>query len=232
MPDHAYKFTVGAMRVLARLISTPRVLHLENIQARNESVARGGGWGIMALNHVSLADPVLVGACLGHRVRVHALGKESLFRAPILGRLMKAMDHIPVYRNSGRARDALSAAIVAVGEGKMVALYPQGTVPKKSNPAPAYKTGAARLAIETGMPLIPVGQWGVQVAMPADEGKVKSLLLAIFEKPQHVLSVGDPLFPGVGETPRELTARLQESIEHLAREAQSVATGIPETELT
>lgn len=231
MPDSAYKFTVGTMRALGNFIAHPYVLHMEHIEERNESVARGEGWGVLALNHVSLADPILVGASLGHEVRVHALAKESLFRAPVLGRLMKAMDHIPVYRNSDRARDALSAAISAVRQGKMIALYPEGTVPKSADPFPAYKTGAARISIETGLPLIPAGQWGVQTALPAEGKRVRPLVRAIFQKPLHILSVGSPLFPAEGETPGELTARLKESIIRLTREARSVATGIPEEEL-
>ena len=119
-------------------------------------------------NHISSLDPVLVGVFLAYNGRwPHFLAKESMFRAPVLGRLMAGAAQIPVHRGSVKAKDSLVSARAALDAGQVVVLYPEGTITYDPEEWPmAVHTGAARLAIDSGVPVIPVGQWGASYAFP------------------------------------------------------------------
>ncbi len=91
------------------------------------------------------------------------LGKEEVFRIPVLGRLVTATGQIPVYRESGDAARAFSAAVEGVREGECVAIYPEATLTRDPDLWPMVgKTGAARVALTTGCPVVPIAQWGPQ----------------------------------------------------------------------
>ena len=98
----------------------------------------------------------------GHPPRF--LAKESLFRAPVVGRIVRGAEQIPVYRESaGAAMARCAAAVAAVEAGECVAIYPEGTLTRDPDLWPMRgKTGAARVALATGCPVIPVAQWGAQ----------------------------------------------------------------------
>ena len=69
-------------------------------------------------------------------------------------------------RQSAQSADALLAAVEAVGQGRAVVIYPEGTITRDPDLWPmAGKTGAARIALRTGCPVIPIGQWGAQELM-------------------------------------------------------------------
>lgn len=127
-----------------------------------------GGPAIVVPNHISSLDPVIVGVFLAYNGRwPHFLAKESMFRAPILGALMRGAQQIPVHRGSAKAKDSLVSAKKALEAGQTVVLYPEGTITLDPDEWPmAVHTGAARLAIDTGAPVIPVGQWGANFALP------------------------------------------------------------------
>jgi 1-acyl-sn-glycerol-3-phosphate acyltransferase len=123
-----------------------------------ERVPRRGG-AIIAANHFSFWDFFLVGMgpYLGYGRPVRILAKESLFRAPVFGWLMRRAEHIPVHRGSGT--EAFSSAVEALQRGELVLILPESTI------SPAYellefKSGAARMAISAGVPLIPAASWG------------------------------------------------------------------------
>jgi 1-acyl-sn-glycerol-3-phosphate acyltransferase len=122
---------------------------------------------IFAVNHISNADPLAIGQFIAYSGRwPRFLAKTSLFRLPIIGRVLQACGQIPVDRASRAAGDALTAAIRAVEEGRAVTIYPEGTITRDPQLWPmAGKTGAARIALETGCPVIPIGQWGAQEIM-------------------------------------------------------------------
>jgi 1-acyl-sn-glycerol-3-phosphate acyltransferase len=138
--------------------------------AGREQLRRNGGC-IVAVNHISYVDPFAVALFVhtsGRRPRFMA--KHSVFRIPLLGRIVSGARQIPVFRETADAGKALSAAVAAVENGQCVVIYPEATVTKDPDLWPmAAKTGVARLALMTGAPVIPVGQWGAQAALGLDK---------------------------------------------------------------
>lgn len=128
-----------------------------------ENIPESGGF-ILALNHVSHVDPLLA----AHLVYDHGrlpryLAKSGLFKNKALGFFLKAAGQIPVERLSRNAVGAYDAAVNAVNNGECVVVYPEGTITRDPDGWPMTgKSGAARIALATGCPVIPVGQWGAQ----------------------------------------------------------------------
>src|SRR5919112_3409307 len=128
-----------------------------------EHIPRHGGC-ILAVNHVSEFDPVPY----GHFVYDHGrlprfLGKAEVFAVPVLGRILRSAGQIPVYRKSSDASKAFAAAVEAVERGEAVVIYPEGTISRAPGLWPMVgKTGAARVSLMTGCPVIPCAQWGPQ----------------------------------------------------------------------
>lgn len=124
---------------------------------------------IVVANHRSYFDPVALGilfAKVGRPVRF--LGKAEVFDAPVVGAVARAMGGIRVERGSG-SDEPLRKAADALDAGQMVAILPQGTIPRGPaffDPRPTARWGAARLAAMTGAPVIPVGLWGTEAVWP------------------------------------------------------------------
>src|SRR5215207_1710146 len=125
------------------------------------------GGVIFVVNHISNADPLAVGQFLAFSGRwPRFLAKSSLFEVPVLGWLLRGCGQISVQRRSPAAADALAAAVSAVEAGRAVIVYPEGTITRDPDLWPmAGKTGAARICLQTGCPVIPIGQWGAQEIM-------------------------------------------------------------------
>jgi 1-acyl-sn-glycerol-3-phosphate acyltransferase len=128
-----------------------------------ENLPKTGGVLIVA-NHYSFFDPISVGHFVvanGRTPRFTA--KAGVFKNPVLGRLFRAAGQIPVQRGSREAVKALLAAMDAVKGGEAVIFYPEGTMTKDPELWPmAGRTGAARIALRTGVTVVPVAQWGAQ----------------------------------------------------------------------
>ena len=122
------------------------------------------GGVIVVANHISNADPLALGQFLAYAGRwPRFLAKSSLFGVPGLGWLLRGAGQIPVERASGHAGDALTAARAALEAGQAVVVYPEGTITYDPDLWPMRgRTGAARLALATGCPVVPVGQWGAE----------------------------------------------------------------------
>ena len=131
-----------------------------------ENLPATGGVLVVA-NHISNFDPIAVGQYLAFSGRwPRFLGKASLFTVPVIGRIITACGQIPVQRGTKSAVHALDAAVVAVESGKAVVIYPEGTVTLHEQLWPMVaKSGAARIALQTACPVIPLGQWGAQDVM-------------------------------------------------------------------
>lgn len=146
-----------------------RVLRMwTRIEWRGSEHIPVAGPAIFVPNHISSLDPPQVGVYLAYNGRwPHFLARANLFEVPILGRLLRAAEQIPVYRRSAQAKDALIDATAALRRGQVVVIYPEGTITFDPDEwSMAGHSGAARLALETGAPVIPIGQWGANLAVP------------------------------------------------------------------
>jgi putative phosphoserine phosphatase/1-acylglycerol-3-phosphate O-acyltransferase len=158
---------------LARLFSTPALERLMYPYARFDI---GGlehipetGPGILVANHRSYFDTVAVGLTILRSGRSpRFLGKKEVFDAPVIGPMAKAMGGIRVDRGTG-SDEPLQEAARALEGGDLVALMPQGTIPRGRaffNPVLKGRYGAARLAALSGAPVIPIGVWGTEHVWP------------------------------------------------------------------
>ena len=126
-----------------------------------ERIPRTGG-AILVFNHISHLDPV-VDAVLVHRNRrvPRFLAKDSLFRVPVAGKIIGGAGTIPVYRGTANASESLRAANQALREGKIVCIYPEGTISKDPDGWPMRSfPGVARLALANDVPVLPIARWG------------------------------------------------------------------------
>lgn len=149
---------------------------------------------ILAPNHYSEIDPIAMGAAVWHLGRLpRFMAKASLFKVPVLGAFMRASGQIPVERDGGarasRQGGALGAAGQLVKDNAGVIVYPEGTLTRDPDLWPMRgKSGAVRLALESGIPLIPVAHWGTQSIMPRYGKKIHP-----FPRKTIMVSVGEPL---------------------------------------
>lgn len=122
------------------------------------------GGCIVVVNHVSHIDPLLTAYFVYDHGRIpRYLAKSGLFRTRMVGRLLTAAGQIPVERLSRNAAGAYDAAVRAVNSGECVVVYPEGTLTRDPGLWPMCgKSGAARIALATGVPVIPVAHWGAQ----------------------------------------------------------------------
>lgn len=154
----------GAVYTVAKNVARIPVAALtKHHWSGGENLPLSGGF-ILAPNHISEFDSMTFQHFMvGHNYPVRILCKEELFKVPLLGWVFKATKQIPVYRQSSHSADALISAKRALQAGECVVIYPEGTLSRDADFWPMRgKTGAARLALQTRMPLIPVVQWGAQ----------------------------------------------------------------------
>ena len=186
-----------------------------------EKIPASGGC-VVVVNHISHLDPMTLGMFLyDHGRLVRYLTKEALFRTPVLKYIVKDAKQIPVTRMTENAASAFEAAVEAVNEGECIGIYPEGTITKDPEGWPMRgKTGAARIALATGCPVIPVGQWGVQDLLPA-----YSLRPHPFPRKTTSYKVGDPVDladlmgrPITSELLHEATGRIMAAITELVEE--------------
>lgn len=164
MPRHSER--VGPYMRLAVILIYPLTSLLFRRHWHHSERIPASGPAIVAVNHVSYADPLLFGRFVWDAGRVpRYLAKASLFTLPFpLGRIVRGAGQIPVHRGTADAAQALQGAVAALGRGEMVLIYPEGTVTRDPDFWPMQaKTGVARLALlAPNVPVIPVGQWGSQ----------------------------------------------------------------------
>ncbi len=161
-----YLFCVGLLKPGLMLLTKRDWQGVENLRA--DVRPDGSQEGVVVCpNHISWFDP-LVSAhfCYDNGRPPRFLGKESVFRVPVAGWLLRQAGQIPVYRETADAANAVRDAIDAVKRGECVVLYPEGTITRDPGIWPMRgKTGAARVALLSGAPLIPVAMWGPEAVM-------------------------------------------------------------------
>jgi 1-acyl-sn-glycerol-3-phosphate acyltransferase len=175
-----------------------------------EHVPATGG-AIICSNHVSYFDFTFLGlgAVPSHRL-VRFMAKSAVFEHWLSGRFMRAMKHIPVDRKAGSA--AFESAVRALKDGEIVGIFPEATI-STSFTVKDLKAGAARMAVDAGVPIIPAAVWGGHRV--ATKGKVQ-----LRRNVAVTVMLGDPLVPEPGEKPQALLRRTRAAMEALLDEAQ------------
>lgn len=146
---------------------------------------------ILTPNHYSDIDPVVTGYGVWRLGRApRFMAKASLFKIPVVGWLLHKSGQIPVERARSRTKaDSMKAANQIVEMGGAVIVYPEGTLTREPGMWPMRgKTGAARLALQSGIPVIPVATWGAQAVVPRFQKKFKFR----FRTPIKMI-VGEPI---------------------------------------
>jgi len=156
-----------------------------------EKLPREGAY-VLAPNHMSEIDPIVVAVAVWRMGRApRFMAKESLFRVPVLGWVLRKTGMVPVARSSSSsaARATIEESEKLVRHGRGVIVYPEGTLTRDPDLWPMRgKTGAVRLAMAGGIPVIPMAHWGSQQVLPR-YGKLK---LWPLRRRVRVL-VGDPV---------------------------------------
>ncbi|GAA2351620.1 lysophospholipid acyltransferase family protein [Streptomyces cuspidosporus] len=154
-------------RMAAVLVKPPLVVLFKRDWRGMEHIPAEGGF-ITAINHNSHLDPFSYAHFQYNTGRVpRFLIKAGVFKGGFVGAFLRGTAQIPVYRESTNAANAFRAAVDAVNQGECVAFYPEGTLTRDPDLWPMRgKTGAARVALLTKAPVIPVAQWGANEALP------------------------------------------------------------------
>jgi 1-acyl-sn-glycerol-3-phosphate acyltransferase len=187
-----------------------------------EKIPAEGGF-VLVINHISEVDPLIVAHIVWDHGRIpRYLAKDGLFRNRFLGFFLKAAGQIPVYRASKNAVGAYDAALAAVRSGKCVVVYPEGTITRDPDLWPMVgKSGAARIALATGVPVIPIGQWGAQELL-APYAKKPDL----FPRKRITMKVGDPVdLSGLDDSAASVTEATSRIMAALTRLVEDVRGG-------
>ncbi|MFJ3609728.1 lysophospholipid acyltransferase family protein [Streptomyces hydrogenans] len=217
---------IGFWYRLAAVIAKPPLVVLFKRDWRGtEHIPAEGGF-ITAVNHNSYLDPLSYAHYQYNTGRVpRFLAKAGLFKAGFVGIMLRNTGQIPVYRETTDALDAFRAAVEAIERGECVAFYPEGTLTRDPDMWPMQgKTGAARVALLTRAPVIPVAQWGANLAMPP---YAKTDKFRLFPRKTLIVQAGPPVdlsrFDGLEPTPevlREATETIMAAITALLAEVR------------
>ncbi len=210
MAEPVYRPVVGAVRGVFL------ALGLKFDISGTENVPATGG-GVVAINHTGYLDFALAGLAFRPRKRlVRFMAKKEVFDKRVLGSLLRGMKHIPVDREAGAG--SYAAAVTALSSGELVGVFPEATI-SQSFELKEFKSGAARMAIEAGVPLIPVIVWGSQRILT--KGRKRDLSRG---KPIRII-VGEPFTPE--PDPVAATAQLKQRMQVLLEQARSSYKGAP-----
>ena len=182
------------------------------------------GAAILVFNHRSYFDSTAVTLLTGRAERsARFLGKKEVFDAPIIGRLGALFGGIRVDRGTG-STEPLDKAIAALEGGEMVAMAPQGTIPRGPaffDPVLKARWGAARLAHATKAPVIPVGLWGTEKVWPRS---ARLPNLDIIDPPTVAVTVGGPVKLGYRSLQRDSERIMGAIVDLLPGEAREQRT--------
>jgi 1-acyl-sn-glycerol-3-phosphate acyltransferase len=171
------------------------------------------GPGLLASNHVSYLDPVMLGWAVHQRGRwLRFMAKREMFNTPVVGRGMRRMRHVEVDRR-GTPGGSVRHAVQRLGEGELVATYPEGTIAPSFVPTEG-KSGAARIAMDAGVPLIPVACWGGQRVLTKYEPRNWQRGITL------VVRIGEPVDYAPDEDPAEVSERLMGVLAELVEQAR------------
>ena len=170
------------------------------------------GGAIISSNHVSFFDFTFLGlAALPQHRMVRFMAKSAVFDHWFAGRFMRAMQHIPVDRRAGAA--AFEAAVRSLKDGEVVGVFPEATI-STSFTVKDLKAGAARMAAQSGVPIIPAAVWG------GHRVATKGHKVDLRRNVAVTVILGEPIVAEAGEKAQSLLRRTKAAMELLLDEAQ------------
>ena len=156
-----------------------------------ENIPRQGP-ALLAFNHISYLDPLATAYVVDKAHRIpRFLAKSELFQDRRIAWILRGAKQIEVKRGTATAPMALDNAFAALNKGEVVVVFPEGSISEDADLTPLPpKTGAARLALGSGVPLIPCGVWGTQNIWPKGYDKnwwpPRQDILVRVGEPMHV----------------------------------------------
>jgi 1-acyl-sn-glycerol-3-phosphate acyltransferase len=215
--------TVDAMYVAARSLLWPPLRFGIRWTIEGAQTIPVRGPVILASNHVSYLDPLVLAYLADQRHRrVRFLAKAELFEKRPLGSILRGAHQIPVKRGTSDAASSLDAAVDALDRGECVTVFPEGTISLDLEPM-AGKSGTARLAQQSGVPVTPVGLWGMHRVMFKGRKPVWRTGVA------ETVVVGPPLRIAPDEDVREATDRIMRAICAQVARAREIYPQAPES---
>ena len=183
-----------------------------DIRVTGEEHIPTSGPAVIATNHVGYLDFVFVGYAARPRGRlVRFLAKQEIFDHKVSGPLMRGMKHIPVDR-FGKAKDSVDESVAVLRRGEIIGMFPESTINPSFVPA-GGRSGAARMAMAAGAPLLPGAVWGSQRIMTKGRPRNFQRKVAI------TVDIGPPVGYDPDEDPTEVTGRLMGEISGLVKRA-------------
>ena len=159
----------GAWRNVSKIILRPGIRMMMRLDWSGQEHIPATGPTILAANHLSYMDIFAISLFADSARRYPVfLAKSSLFSIPVIGTIISKLGQLPVYRGQADAALVLKqAAELAAKNDACVIFYPEATVTRDPEQWPMVsKTGVARLALESNIPVVPVAHWGAQRILP------------------------------------------------------------------
>jgi 1-acyl-sn-glycerol-3-phosphate acyltransferase len=203
--DRPYRIVVRLALVVFRLFGF-------RFDVRGAEHVPATGGAVLCSNHVSYFDFTFLGlAALPQHRLVRFMAKAVVFQHWLSGRVMRAMQHIPVDRTAGAA--AFDVAVRALKDGQVVGVFPEATI-SSSFTVKDLKAGAARMAVDAAVPIIPAAVWGGHRVATKNHDVVLRRGVPI------TVVIGEPIHPEPGEKVQSLLRRTRAAMEALLDEAQ------------
>lgn len=207
MRDRVYRWIVALGTWFLRAMDVRReVRGIEHVPVE--------GGVVLAISHFSYLDFVLAEWALwrGRRRYTRFLATKAAFDHPVVGRLMSAMGHISVDREAGAS--AYRCALTALRRGEVVGVFPETRVSRSFTLLP-FKNGAARMAAQSGCPIVPCVIWGSHRVLTRSR---RTPLLQARHQPVKIV-FGDPIHVGPHEDAAAVTEHLRRVMTDLLEEA-------------
>ena len=213
MTDPSYRAVILLVKGLFR------ALGLRFTVTGTEHVPRTGG-AVLAVNHVGYLDFMFAGLAAYPDRLVRFMAKKEVFDHPVAGPVMRSMHHIRVDR-TGPAADAYAEALTALRRGEVIGVFPEATI-SESYELKEFKSGAARLAMDAGVPLVPCVIWGSQRIYTKGRRPEPRRGLPVR------IVVGEAFTPAPGTDPLDATRELKARMSVLLDEARGSYDGRPD----
>jgi putative phosphoserine phosphatase/1-acylglycerol-3-phosphate O-acyltransferase len=229
LPEGVPKFVGLEPQKAVMLLARPELFPWVRFRVYGENRIPESGPAILVANHRSYFDPLAIGFLLARRGRtVRFLGKKEVFDAPLVGDVATAMGGIRVDRGTG-SEEPLVAAQDALAAGDMVAIMPQGTIPRGReffDPELKGRWGAMRLAHASRVPVIPIGMWGTEKVWPRSSRLPN--VTNVWSPPTVTIRVGRPVELGYEDIDADTRAMMSSITALLPPEARRPHEPSPE----